>query len=226
MSGTFAQRMEKAHAELMAHITAVRDAHIGEITAHSERECRRIITTARERARNLLHTAVGEERRERERLRRESRGAAEQAVRSLQHQLMRETIDAAYVRLKDTLLKLWADTGLQSAWLQLSLGVAAARLDDGAWQLFHPRQWDPEKHAAVLQKFTAQHRFVRLAPQVDRELKCGYRITCKGVCIDSSLSGLESDVDGIKGKLLGLLERSPAWPDGLPAENRDEAHGG
>ncbi|MDE2235110.1 MAG: hypothetical protein KGK44_06105 [Gammaproteobacteria bacterium] len=222
MSGTFAERMEKAQTELMAHILAVRDANIVEIDAHSERECRRIITNARERARNLLQTAVGEERREREHLQRSSRGAAEQAVRSLQHQLMRETIDAAYIRLKDSLLKLWTDPKAQSTWLQLSLGAAAARLDEGVWQLQHPRNWQPAAHAVVLQAFTGQHPGVHLEPQECRELACGFRIASNGVRIDSSLTGLESDVEGIKGRLLGVLATLPGWV----RDNREDADGG
>jgi vacuolar-type H+-ATPase subunit E/Vma4 len=212
MSESFAQRMEKARLALMAHIIAVRDAKINEITSKADLESRRIIGAARERARAQLHDVISEERRRREHQRRTALGEAEHALRSLRHRLILSTLDTALTKLKDRLLQLWTDADAQARWLNITLATAEKRLDPGTWRLEYPRHWDPRQGEGAIASFTTQHKATHLELRPNPEIICGYRIVCGGTSIDSSLSGIFNDVDEIKGRLLGVLEKTPAWP--------------
>lgn len=227
MSESFSQRMEKARLALVAHIDAVRDANIGAIAAQANQESSRITAAAHARARMQVHNAVREERRQRQHQRRMAAGEAEHALRKLQHRLILTALDEALARLKDKLPQLWSDAEVQIGWLNMTLAVAEQRLTGNSWRLDHPQGWDKRRAAAAINAFTAQHQSVILELHPSDEIRCGYRIRCGDITIDSSLAGILDDRDEIQGRLLGVLEMTPGWPGGdHPQERGVGQHGG
>lgn len=181
---------------------------------YRERSCRRILSDAQRRSREMLELVYEKERaalHERvsaERARAQALIDAARAERATRQRRLREQQDQAVLNalwpaLRRLLERQWADAAQRQHWIQGALERAIKRLPKGAWVLRHAKDWPEAERLAQLQQVHS-HTGVAPSTRADAGLSAGLVIESNGAVLDASLEGLISDRGQLEARALAL----------------------
>lgn len=188
---------------------------------YRERECRRILGAAREKAAETLRETYRKERaRLHERVLVERGRAAGRVQAAGAQRATRERrnsdrasaglLEVAWPQLRAKLIACWRDPRDRRRWVSKYLGQALSSLPKGPWTVRHAPEWGTcereELAGELLERLDARPRF-----RSDGGLGAGLIIECEGAVLDASLDGLLRDRGRLEARLLALL-REGAGP--------------
>ena len=204
---------------LLEYIDGERDDRCRSIVGEAEKEALAVLRTARTRARNIVHRAVGAERLRREKEQRKMQAAVQARLRRAWFRLIRRELDQAWPTLQQAVVAHWrASPQNRCEWLHLTLEMAAHALGPGLWHLEHPADWQMEEGESVFKLFTGQHENLQVESR-PREHPAGFRVACGDVSVSTTVDGLFARKSRVEGLWLALLQKNgvlaiPATGDG------------
>lgn len=177
------------------------------VIATAETEAMATVAQARTSARERLHEAITELRREGEtRLARAHAQLDAELRGQAQRQSARAVADAMPL-LREALVARWQQPEARKEWTAAVAQLAAKRLRRGAWQVVHPAEWS----AAEQKDFVvAVGEADSIAFQADTDVSAGLRITTDQATFDATPDGLLADTRAIAALLLDELTKGTA----------------
>ncbi len=191
-------------AALLALIAEYRDQRCRELREAAERQARALLAEAHRAARDRVHAALEQARRDADHRLAAAEAAFDTREREQLLALAAHTLRRAWPRLQAALRRRWLDAEARRDWIQAALDDALRLLPGREWQLAHPPDWNRAEASAWLQA----HPEVGISAwQAADDCAAGLRICAASACLDASLEGLLADRAVIESRLLDQVER-------------------
>jgi F0F1-type ATP synthase membrane subunit b/b' len=177
------------------------------VIATAETEAAATVAQARTSARERLHEAIAELRREGETRLARAHAQLDAELRSAAQRQSARAVADAMPMLRAALTARWREAAARKEWTEAVAQLAAKRLRRGAWRVAHPADWS----AAEQKNFAgAVGEADGITFQADKDVSAGLRITADQATFDATPNGLLADTRTIAALLLDELTKGTA----------------
>jgi hypothetical protein len=178
------------------------------VSEAAEREALGLVAQGRVTARQHLHDAIAELRREGALRLARARAQLETELRARAQRRAERAIDEAWPLLDEALAARWRDQGSRKTWTGAVARVAKSRLRTGSWVVEHPDDWsdaDQQEFLALL----GPPDGIEVAFKTSKEMRAGLLIAADRAILDATPGGLLADQRAVAALLLGAVVRDP-----------------
>lgn len=181
-------------------------------TEASEREARDLVTRARADARQRIHNAIKDLRRQGTREIARARARVETELRMREQRRTAQALAMALPLLGDALAARWRDPRGRALWTQRAAAAGRAHLRSGAWLVEHPTDWMAEEQREFAAAIGPDDG-IEISFKADGDLTAGIRIVSDQARLDATPQGLLADAQTIGALLLDAIEQAGPTAD-------------
>lgn len=174
------------------------------ILAEARQQSRARLREARRHARQLMSSAIAEEREQWYSSLSRASAALASRLRRKQQELDRQHLALGEDQLRDALVQRWKDPQGRREWAETLLRDAHALLPVGSWVVEHPETLAEAEAKALLGD--------DLSLQSSPGLEAGFRVEAGDARLDMSVDGLLAQTEEISGELLAEIRRQQDTP--------------
>lgn len=171
------------------------------ILAEARQQSRARLRDARRHARQLMSTAIAEEREQWYSSLGRASAALASRLRRKQQELDRQQLAMGEDQLREALLQRWNDPQGRRDWAETLLQEARDLLPGGNWTVQYPEALDAKEAGKLLQDVSD------LKLEASAGLEAGFRLHMRDACLDMSVDGLLAQAEEISGELLAEIRR-------------------
>jgi exonuclease VII large subunit len=181
------------------------------------------VNEAHRKARERMHEAIANERRQGEQRLESTRAHLRTRNRERQQKTALLMLHRGWESLREALASRWRDPQTQKQWCENLLDKALTLLPRGHWNIQHPGGWRPAAAQAFAAKVKeATGHAPTLSP--DSDIGIGLRICCGTACLDGTMgdagAGLLADRLEAEARLLAHLHHILARREGNDSNGR------
>lgn len=180
---------------------------------YQDKQCKKILTQARQEAQQIIRQAYGDSRlrlhqyilESREGMQREivaAKAKSHTIRKQIQHKVDRLYLNQTWDMLEDKLITRWQNKEQRQRWVQKILAVALQVIPSQDWLVEHPDCWSEEEKHNLINQARQKSSRIKVNFAVSSDIIAGIRIYAHGATVDGSLQGLLANQSRIESELL------------------------